>query len=281
MTPLLAIVAVLSGPPAVTFTGGNPAQSLLVSQAIDSVPACLKSCSKDVPQIFITGGSANAIYYRGSDGKSPRIDVAQALIDDTPETEEWMEKVYTNGPDEMHPYFSNLDSWMLHEYTHHWDVTCNASKDGKRLADSFLKIRFDGMKKALAADAEYQKLIHAYIQVGGRPDYLSAGEYDTRRKLVTKLDAMRAKYRVPQRHRGDTHSLDGDLGPGTEYLAIAVQTLVYQPDVFCKSYSPDEIAWMHDHMGSCLATMPKLAPCYTASGSPATRGPVHSNFVVR
>lgn len=82
------------------------------------------------------------------------------------------------------------------------------------------------------------------------------------------------RYNLPSRFHGDTHASaireNGGADPwGAEYFAMALELMIYDHPKFCSTFSPEEITFLYNKLGSCFleAQLP-VANCFN---EPITR----------
>jgi hypothetical protein len=183
-----------------------------------------------------------------------------------------MEPAVCALPGELEQVFGNLDRVLLHEVAHafHFDTRGG----GPRVeVEKFLQIRWRAAYEDWSENPERKRVHDLYLEAQGRIlARTAAGEEPTpeereelcalQRELDAKFDGM------PSRMPGDFHAFS--RADGAEYFAIAIETLAFAPELFCKSYSAAEIAWLKDVLGQCLANLKKRAACYDAMPAAGT-----------
>lgn len=271
----------------ILVSGGDPTTEARLRDSLQRVPECLRGAMDD-GDVRVIPGSLNAVY--GTEIAGPSVEevlrsgsgsaksrpqrvehyigfterlLAQAerLADEAA-----MEPAVCALPGELEPFFGDVDRIMLHEVAHafHYDTRGG----GNRIeVEEFLDIRWRDAYAAWAEDPDRIRIheeYHAAQQVV--LERAAAGKEPTSAELeqVCALQKeLMAKYgRMPSRLPGDFHAFA--QVNGTEYFAMAIETLAYAPEVFCKSYSAEEIAWLKDVLGQCLANLKKRAACYDA-----------------
>ncbi|HVO29559.1 MAG TPA: hypothetical protein VMV18_02435, partial [bacterium] len=182
-------------------------------------------------------------------------------------------------PDAMRAYDSDMEATLVHELAHyqHLHGTCLSSKmdpaTGKRMSNfdninkNFLTIRYMQNYKALISDPEWKTLkkkIRGLEKLKDPSDAQSQEICD----LHAERDALLHRHGILTRFPNDYHAVEE--GDGVEYWAMAIETLVRQPETFCKYFSQEEMAWIKDNFGDCISQMSSRAPCYEEV--PARRG---------
>lgn len=90
---------------------------------------------------------------------------------------------------------------------------------------------------------------------------------DTVCDLQRRIARRTVELGIPERFVGDTHAMSS-----AEYFAIAIETMVHFPDMFCAGYSAAERQWLADNMGDCIkptrSSCPKDPPTGYLDGNP-------------
>jgi len=264
----------------VLISGSDPATEKRVRAAFDRAPECLGGAMDD-GEIEVVKGSLNANY--SADQGSVRNALANK---EGPERLELYIRIYDRllldvergadgaaaeraacaRPGAVESFLGNIDRVVLHEIAHAFHFDDRGG--GRRFdIDQFLEIRWREAYDAWAEDPERIRIHDEYLAaVGTVQKSLASGREPTPAQLEQicalqkELDAKFGD--MPSRMPGDYHA--HSRNDGAEYFAIAIETLAYAPDVFCKSYSAAEIAWLKDMLGQCLAQLKKRAACFDA-----------------
>lgn len=283
--------ALVLGTITILVSGGDASSEKRIRDAFDRAPECLRGAMDD-GELRVIPGVLNAEY--GTESGSD-IDAILASGDETARTgrlehyigitdrlliqaqrladESFAEVVTCAFPGELEPLSGDLDRVMLHEIAHafHFDA-----RGGGERADvgEFLDIRWRDQYEAWAEDEERIRIHDEYLAAQKLVAQRLAARKQPTPAQIEHVCALQKELegkfgRMPMRIPGDFHAFTESNG--AEYFAIAIETLAYAPDVFCKTYSAAEIAWLKDVLGECLAQLKKRAACYDAM--PAPGGP--------
>jgi hypothetical protein len=225
--------------PTPNVSGGTPAQRAKVQAAYDQIPSCWRSCDGSKVQIAIGGDSA---YYTTS---PDHVQVSPDYLDGnlTAEKRNAYNRCSALAPSEH--FDDTMGETLTHELAHRMDFKCQHG-----VVEQFLALRYRGMERAIESDPAYLVAMVALQDAGD--------DHDKQCAAFAKIDAALKAHHVPMRFNGDTHALDGN---GSEYFAVAIETLTRMPDVFCRNYSEAEQDFLVAHFGKCLHQFPSTPAC--------------------
>lgn len=296
MAPILS-VALLAAIPQARIDGGTPGQRAQLRGILAQVPDCLRNADGTPVDVHIVGGTGHDqeseesrheinAEYDEADPKhhQPRgVWVNQALFEPnyTPDVREAAAEMCSDMATmraAMNPV-----AMLTHEFAHHFqlggtyvDSQGKTRRNADRIRD-FLAIKWKKARTAALHDREVKRLTAAIAKIesmrpprGRNAAAIMAKREAARCALVKQLDARMASYGFPVRFPGDGPYTASDRD-GAEYFAVAIETLIYHPDVFRKAYSPQEQKWLSQNIGECIGTFPHRAPSYDAIAG-ATHG---------
>jgi hypothetical protein len=275
-----------------TVTGGTDAQRKSVEDTLKKVPECLQSCDGKTPKVeIVASDELNASY----DGGADALRINDCLLDEKRRAES-LAKVADEQCTDTAKFPTDPRRVMVHELAHYYyqhhllDSSDDVGDGWHRNLDgtgpndrgrAFLSIRFEALWDTWSKSKTAADLDASLQQLGAKLDSLrAAGKAipPAVQKMFCDLqDQLSKEYQsspMPERYRHDRHAFDGN-GPGgvfgTEYFAIAIETMLFEPDAFCAAYSADEQAWLMKEMGKCLQPMLHGEPC-SAGGQPTGGG---------
>lgn len=308
------LIAAVPGPNASALvTGGTPAQNETVQAAVNKVPECLRECDgKKIPVVILEDvpGSAhsgiNAFYGAGGlgtevtkeDGTKIPIKLANgealpaaaqsgrviAILPgqipgeaQTAYLDEY-EKSICGNKKAYRAWSANLDSALVHEYAHHFQLGgCNqkGKKSNKALVDEFLAVKYAKTSAAVKNDRTLAALNVKYMEaLSNASTPASPKEEAALCKIQEDISVRKTALGLPERYVGDTHAEESE----DEYFAVAVETMTSFPDRFCAAFSPAERAWLASNL-SCAKPKNGSCPQDAKGGKPGQSNSSGSSYL--
>lgn len=248
-------VLVIAAAPAragIPIEGGTPAQQQQLREVLATIPACFLQCADEPVSFNIRRSDDGAAGYGNG-----VVDVSDVMFGGAA-YDRHFKKLQQKEPclnRQNAAWLEDLRRALVHELTHHVHDTCEGGDQpggGKLAAFLDLPGGYHDKMKRLQDDERLEKLEDAIDDERfGSPQYCAAQE-----RMVRRVQALGFASRGP----GDVHSSSNH--GGGEYIAVAIETLAYDPVEFCRSYSVAEIRWLKTNLGDCLGQLENRAPCY-------------------
>lgn len=243
----------------IPIRGGTPAQQEQLRDVLATLPACFLRCADAPPKFQIRRSDDGAAAY---DEVTRTVSISDVMFGGAA-YDRHFEKLQQREPcltRDNAAWLEDLPRALVHELSHHVHDTCNggAQSGGGKLA-AFLKLPggYRDKLRRLQDDAELERLDRAAEEATK-----AGGTCAAEARIVHRIQELG----FPSRGVGDAHANSDD--GGGEYIAVAIETLAYDPAEFCRSYSKTEIQWLHANLGDCLGSLKNLAPCYLEVAAP-------------
>jgi hypothetical protein len=282
---LLALAFVLAATPP-PIRGGTPQQRAELQRLLEQVPECLRNANGSPVDVRIAGGEGNdreseesraefnAGYEEGEGRRRPTVSVNQSLFE--PHYCNAMRAAATTmcGDEETLRRGMRPLAFLTHEFAHHFHLrgtyrdSQGRVRSNRALIDQFLSIKWRAARRAAQRDPEVRRLQREIARMeamrpprGPNAARIAAERREAYCRAVAALDEKMHQHGFPARFPGDGPYGASDRD-GAEYFAVALETLIFHPEVFSRAYSAEEQAWLAQHFGECLATFPALAQSY-------------------
>lgn len=274
----------------------TPEQTKQIKAALEKIPACWRTCNGD-PASPIKVVDANMPTQAGWDMWGDKDDLDGMLVVDQLALDSKESRAGANELADLYcskrggQMFSTrteaLTRAFVHEYGHKQHLSCgqDARDEIKKLADK----RYFDKRTAVRNDPAYQPTQDAITQLldealanwkKANPNApppknkaeqiarMNEGMTDAMRakncELRKKVSEIYVKNGMPVRFEGDTHAADTDKSDleedATEYFAMLIETALFDGAAFCKAASADEIQWLQNKYGECLAKFGRPRP---------------------
>lgn len=261
-------------------TGGTPSQRANIEKLVHGLPDCLtKPGGTPVPISIVQSGELNASY----SPKSDSLTIHDSLLDEAARKRAVEELATSHCADPSKiTMFDDTRRVLVHELLHglfHHTLTepgpvPETIRANKR-ADGLLGTRFRQAQQSWFNDTSRREYLQTLNQVLSKERELRAAG----KKLSPALAAAKCQlhkmldddYRqggdwMPSRFPNDRHVFDDKLG--SEYFAIAVEMMIFDPTSFCSTFSESESTWLDRELGDCLKSLMKGKPCTRSRVSP-------------
>lgn len=275
-----AVLLTASLPGNVSITGGTPDERKKVQAALRGIPDCLFRFDEDPLEIRVVRSTAvNATY----DPATGAIAVLSPLVNETelPAAKTEMALHRCTTPSSLDD-FSRADRVLLHEIAHRYHLGSfkndlkNLPPIGARTTGSssnptigkFLDLRFRTLSDTWHENEVRAELIRVLKLLHDGVQQLREAKRPIPPVLLERMceleELLQGEYEkefgMPARFANDRHAFDERSG--TEYFAMAIETLVYDHALFCKVYTQAERDWLAAELGECLLQLPHRAPCF-------------------
>lgn len=245
----------------IVIVGDDPGVESRIRDSLARVPDCLRG-SLATADVEVTRRPLDAHY----DYVGHRLGVSERLVIDAQrlaDTRSVVASVCATVED-LESLVGDLDRVLLHEVAHayHFDLEGGGLRND---IERFLEIRWKDAYEAHVNDPDNVRLWKRYREAQGRVASESRGGREpstTSQQALCDLQEEVAEVygKLPSRFPGDFHALDDPWG--SEYFAMAIETLVHAPEIFCRSYSVEEMVILREILGQCIAQMRRRPSCY-------------------
>ncbi len=284
MLSVTLAVLVLAVTPASAIKGGTLQQQTKLKSILDKLPDCITAPGGVPVAVVIVSGTGPQATFVAQDG-TLRID--ESLLDPTnfPTSSLAYRQDMCATQTEVNWLVNDTRRVVVHELAHAYRASGKTGRTAGRQEESvlerldgFLKLRFDAEFEIWTNDPmrlEYETELTAKLEEAQKlrksrrqiPSKLLREICDLHSRLCELYDPTG----LPARFRNDRHAakqpemndaMESRERPGSEFFAIAVETLVGDHGRFCKQFTADEQTWLAEELGDCLGGLPGKSPCY-------------------